>query len=213
MNKGIFITFEGPDGSGKSTQAKLLGELLKNKGRDVILTREPGGTPIAEDIRRVILTPTVETLDPMAEILLYAASRAQHVAGLIKPALAEGQIVICDRFVHSSLAYQGYGLGREREVVWNINQLAIGDCIPDLTFVLDVETTEALRRVNQRCGKTDIQTDRIESRDYQFHQRVREGFRQLAAEDNRLVFVNATRKSISTIHQEISKIFFSKFKI
>lgn len=213
MKKGFFISFEGPDGCGKSTQSRLLGEFLQDRNYNVVLSREPGGTPIAEEIRQVILTPTIETLDPVAEILLYAAARAQHVAGLIKPALAEGKIVICDRFVHSSLAYQGYGLGREREVVWNINRLAIGDCYPDLTFVLDVETEEAIHRVNHRSGQTETQADRIESRDYFFHQRVREGFRQLATEDPRMVIIEATGKSIDQIHKEIIGEFSARMAI
>ncbi|HEY8463807.1 MAG TPA: dTMP kinase, partial [Bacillota bacterium] len=137
MTEGYFITLEGPDGSGKSTQARLLAEYLQKSGREIILTREPGGTPLAEEIRKLILTPTAETLEPMTEILLYTASRAQHVARIIKPALAAGKVVICERFIDSSLAYQGYGLGWSLDLIKTINRLAIGDCRPDLTFLLD----------------------------------------------------------------------------
>jgi len=200
MRNGCFITFEGSDGCGKSTQAKLLAEYLTSMDYEVVLTREPGGTPLAENIRQVILTPTAETLHPMTEILLYAASRAQHVEELIKPALAAGKVVICDRFIDSSLAYQGYGLGRDLQMVSEINLAAVGAVLPDLTIVIDITVEEALERAISRSGQIQ---DRIESRDLQFHQRVRQGFLELAKDNPRMKVLEASGKSIEQIHSEV----------
>jgi dTMP kinase len=206
MGKGYFITLEGADGSGKSTQARLLVEHLKALGYSVILTREPGGTPLAEEIRRVILTPSQETLEPLAEILLYAASRTQHVNQLIKPALAEGKIVICERFIDSSLAYQGYALGRDLELIREINQIVVGDLQPDLTLLLDVDTERSVNRINNRSDTTKTQVDRIESRGFSFQEKVRQGYLELAKKDSRIVLINSTQRGIKEIHTEILNI-------
>jgi len=206
MKKGFFLTFEGPDGCGKSTQAKLMADYLTAQGQNVVLTREPGGTPLAEMIRELILTPTAEQLVPMAEILLYAASRAQHVERLIKPSLAEGKIVVCDRFIDSSLAYQGFGLGRDLRVIKEINRLAIGDFQPNLTFLLDIDTETALKRIGGRTGQTVRATDRIEARNIQYRQRVRDGFLTIAAAEPRIVTVATGTKSIADLHAELLKI-------
>lgn len=211
MAKGYLITFEGLDGSGKSTQALKLKEALSRKGYSVVLTREPGGTPLAEEIRRVILTPTTEPLVPMAEILLYAASRAQHVESLIKPALAEGKIVISDRFIDSSIAYQGYGLGWDVEVVKAVNRMAVNGLMPDLTFFIDVSVEKALERIKGRQHRAEA--DRIESREMLFHRKVREGFIQLSKSDSRFVRVESEEYSIETIHREIMEILRQKLNI
>jgi len=211
MTKGYLITFEGLDGSGKSTQALKLKEALSRKGYSVVLTREPGGTPLAEEIRRVILTPTTEPLVPMAEILLYAASRAQHVESLIKPALAEGKIVISDRFIDSSIAYQGYGLGWDVEVVKAVNRMAVNGLMPDLTFFIDVSVEKALERIKGRQHRAEA--DRIESREMLFHRKVREGFIQLSKSDSRFVRVESEEYSIETIHREIMEILRQKLNI
>lgn len=211
MTKGYLITFEGLDGSGKSTQALKLKEALSRKGYSVVLTREPGGTPLAEEIRRVILTPTTEPLVPMAEILLYAASRAQHVENLIKPALAEGKIVISDRFIDSSIAYQGYGLGWDVEVVKAVNRMAVNGLMPDLTFFIDVSVEKALERIKGRQHRAEA--DRIESREMLFHRKVREGFIQLSKSDSRFVRVESEEYSIETIHREIMEILRQKLNI
>lgn len=199
MNKGYFITFEGLDGSGKTTQAQRLVTYLQERGHKTVLTREPGGTPLAEEIRRVVLTPTPESLVPMAEILLYAASRAQHVEHFIKPSLASGTIVISDRFVDSSIAYQGYGLGYDPTVVRQVNTLAIDGLFPDLTFFIDVDTEQALRRTRRRNSDQSEVEDRIESREIFFHERVREGFLKLANSDPRFIRIPADDKSIDQI--------------
>jgi dTMP kinase len=203
MKKGYFITLEGPDGGGKTTQARLLADYIKKIGFEVLLTREPGGTPLAEEIRRLILTPTDEALQPMAEILLYAASRAQHVQSLIQPALAEGKVVICERFVDSSLAYQGYGLGWDLELVGEINRLAIGEVMPDLTFLLDNDTGLCLDRVTQRSDNVGTKVDRIEARGMEFHQRVRRGYLELASREPRMIIIDTSGKNIEEVHGEI----------
>jgi dTMP kinase len=203
--KGYFITLEGPDGGGKSTQAKLLAEYLQQTGHEAILTREPGGTPLAEEIRRVILTPTAEELTPMTEILLYAAARAQHVQGLIGPALAAGKIVICERFIDSSLAYQGYGLGWDLELIKTINRIAIGEFLPNCTFLLDNDAANGLTRVAQRAAAAQSDVDRIEARGLPFQRRVREGYWKLAAQEERIIFINTARRTIADIHVELVK--------
>lgn len=204
MNKGYFITFEGLDGSGKTTQAQRLAAYFEKRGYPTVLTREPGGTPLAEEIRRVILTPTAEDLAPMAEILLYAASRAQHVENLIKPALAEGKIVISDRFVDSSIAYQGFGLGYDRELIQQVNHWAVGGLIPDLTFFIDVDTEQALKRLRSRNHDHEEAEDRIESREILFHHRVRDGFLSLTKEDSRFIHIAADGKSIEQIQAVVT---------
>lgn len=203
MTKGYLITFEGLDGSGKSTQALKLKEDLTRKGYSVLLTREPGGTPLAEEIRRVILTPTTEPLVPMAEILLYAASRAQHVESLIRPALAEGKIVISDRFIDSSIAYQGYGLGWDLELVKAVNRMAVNGLMPDLTFFIDVSAEKALGRIKGRPHQ--VKADRIESREMHFHRKVREGFIQLAQSESRFVRIESEERSIEAVHREVTE--------
>lgn len=172
MNNGLFITFEGGDGAGKSTQIDLLADHLRSRGCEVLLTREPGGTKISEKIRGVLLDPENREMAPVTEMMLYAAARAQLVAEVIKPALSEGKVVICDRFLDSSLAYQSYGrdLG---DAVLEVNQYAIDGCMPDVTIYL---------RVDPQIGRQRIQTrdqDRIESESERFHDRVHEGYEQL----------------------------------
>ena len=172
MREGYFISFEGGDGSGKSTQIQILREFLEERGYDVILTREPGGTPISEKIRSIILDKANSEMDDMTEALLYAAARAQLVSQIIRPALEEGKVVICDRFVDSSMAYQAYarGLG---DSVKTINAFAVGDCMPDLTILLKVNTQVGSSRIGNR------ERDRIELASSDFHKKVYEGYLQL----------------------------------
>jgi dTMP kinase len=203
MQNGYFITLEGPDGGGKTTQAGLLADYIKQCGYEVILTREPGGTPLAEEIRRLILTPTEEILRPLAEILLYAASRAQHVQSLIQPGLAAGKVVICERFIDSSLAYQGYGLGWDLELIRRINRLAVGEVMPDLTFLLDNDVRLCLDRVISRSDKIRTKVDRIEARGVEFQERVRRGYLELASRDPRMIIIDTSQKEIETVHREM----------
>lgn len=177
--KGFFITLEGIDGTGKTTQARLLAENLKQRGFPVLLTREPGGTLLAERIRTILLELGEEKPVPLAELLLYSAARAQHVAEIIDPALAAGTVVICERFSDSTLAYQGYGLGLDLGMIAEINRIAAGGLEPDLTFLFYLEPDEVWRRIRQRDpGRTG---DRIEARGRTFLEKVQEGFLKLAA--------------------------------
>jgi len=171
----MFISFEGLDGSGKTTQARLLRERLEGEGVDVVLTREPGGTPAAEAMRHVVLTPEFSGLDARAEALLYAASRAEHVARLVQPALDRGDVVITDRYIDSSIAYQGVGRGLGPDVVGEINLWATRGLLPDLTVLLDVDAGAGLARV--------AEPNRIEDEPEAFHATVRHAFVALAAGD------------------------------
>lgn len=195
----MFITFEGIDGCGKTTQAKLLAKWLEENGHSVVLTREPGGTEVAEKIRNVILTPTNEELNGIAEILLYASSRAQHVSNLIKPLLESGNIVISDRFYDSSIAFQGYGLGYDRNFIESVNKIAMQGITPDIVFVIDIDPIESERR-SIRKNK-----DRIELRDNNFHTRVREGFLEVASRSIKHYVINGN-KSINEIQEEIRQV-------
>ncbi len=172
MKKGIFISLEGPDGSGKSTQIRYIVEYLESRGYETVLTREPGGTSIGEKIRDVILDRENSEMDPMTETMLYAASRAQHVAQVIRPALEQGKVVICDRFVDSSIAYQGFGrdLG---DCVAEINEYAIMGCVPDITFLMKLPPEEGIGRIGSG------EKDRLESEKISFHQKVYEGYEYL----------------------------------
>jgi len=176
VTSGLFVAFEGGDGAGKSTQARALAEALRAADHEVILTREPGGTPAAEAIRHVVLTPDFAGLDPRAEALLYAASRADHVARLIQPALDRGAVVITDRYIDSSIAYQGVGRGLGPDVVGEINLWATRHLLPDLTVLLDVDAGTGLARI-------DSAPDRLEAEPEEFHASVVEAFRALAAGD------------------------------
>ncbi|MDO4746190.1 MAG: dTMP kinase [Bacillota bacterium] len=198
MNQGYFITFEGGDGSGKSTQIGRLKSYLENKGYDVILTREPGGTDIGEKIREIILDPNNKEMSDVTEAMLYAASRAQHVAEVIKPAIEAGKIVICDRFVDSSIAYQGYGRGLG-DSVSIINSYAVDKYMPHKTFLLKLKPQAGSRRIEGR------EKDRIELEAQTFHQTVFEGYEALEKEfPERIVGIDASR-TIEEIEAEIRK--------
>ncbi|WP_066389939.1 dTMP kinase [Neobacillus mesonae] len=195
MRRGIFITFEGPDGAGKSTIISMVARQLKN----ALLTREPGGIEIAEQIRRVILDRENTAMDPRTEALLYAAARRQHLVERVKPALEEGKIVLCDRFVDSSLAYQGYARGLGIEEVWTINQFAIEQMMPDITIYFDIEPEIGLKRINQNKGR---EINRLDLEDLEFHQKVREGYHILLERfSNRMVKINAS-ESIEEVFQK-----------
>lgn len=186
MKSGTFITFEGPDGAGKTTIIRLVAKQLKN----VLLTREPGGIEIAEQIRRVILDRDNTAMDPRTEALLYAAARRQHLIERVKPALDEGRIVLCDRFVDSSLAYQGYARNLGIDEVYMINQFAIEQMMPELTIYFDIEPELGLKRINKNKGR---EINRLDLEDLEFHQRVREGYHILLERfPNRMVKIDAS---------------------
>ncbi|MBO5610059.1 MAG: dTMP kinase [Eubacterium sp.] len=188
MSRGIFITMEGPDGSGKSTQIALLKEYLEKEGYDVIITREPGGTKISENIREVILNPDYKEMSSVTEMMLYASARAQLIAEVIGPAIDSGKAVISDRFVDSSLVYQGMARGLGVEKVLEINKVAIGDYMPDVTFMLDLPAETGIAR-----KKDQKELDRMEQESLDFHRSVAEGYRQMAARfPERIKTIDAT---------------------
>lgn len=199
---GLFITFEGPDGAGKTTQLRRLASFLAPRlKRPVITTREPGGTRIGDAIRAILLDPAHVELCREAEVLLYAASRAQHVAERIRPALAAGAVVLCDRYVDASLAYQAAGLGVDPAVVAAINRFATGGLLPHRTYLLDIDPAEGLRRVRARRGQG---ADRIEQKALAYHQRVREAFLRLAANDPQRIRVLDASQPEEEIAREIA---------
>jgi len=198
----MFITLEGPEGSGKTTQARLLAEWLREQGDEVVLTREPGGTDIGDQIRAVLHDPRNTAMDARAEILLYSASRAQHVAQLIRPALAAGKIVISDRYADSTLAYQGYGRGLDLETLRTITRFATGGLTPDLTLYLDIAPQEGLQR--RRLGGEEW--NRLDAETLEFHQQVRAGYLELVSlEPERWEVVNAAR-SVEEVQTEIKAL-------
>jgi len=187
MSRGLFISLEGPDGSGKSTQVAFLQRFFNEQRIDAVFTREPGGTRIGEKIRDIILDKEYSEMDGVTEALLYAASRAQHVEEVIKPALEAGKVVVCDRFVDSSIAYQGYGrqLGDQVRI---INEYAVAGCMPDITILMELDPGIGKGRI-----KAESQ-DRLEREKLEFHNRVYRGYRQLAeADPERFVEIDASR--------------------
>ena len=205
--KGYFLSVEGGDGSGKSTQIKNIKEYLTERGQEVILTREPGGTPVAEKIRELILDPANKALTGRAEMLLYAASRAQHVEEKILPALAEGKTVLSDRFTDSSIAYQGYGRGLG-DMVAEVNRIATGGKEPDLTIFLNITPAAGIARKNKQDGHT---LDRMEQEKLTFHEAVYEGYLALAKESNgRIAAIDADRPAeevFADIKKELDRVF------
>ncbi len=192
--QGYFITFEGPDGSGKSTQIQLIQQYFQEKGFDMVITREPGGTRISEKIRKIILDKTHVEMDYITEALLYAASRAQHVSQVIMPALEEGKVVICDRFVDSSLVYQGVGRGLG-ECVKEINDIAIRGCLPDITFLFKISPEEGKKRIRHE--------DRLDMENLDYHTKVYQAYLELERMNpDRIKGINADR-SVEEIHREI----------
>lgn len=189
ITEGMFITLEGPEGSGKSTLITKLSPLLQERGYKVMITREPGGIAIAEEIRAILHNKEYTMMDARTEALLYAAARRQHLAEKVMPALKEGYIVICDRFVDSSLAYQGYARGLGINHIWNMNQFAIEDCMPQLTVYLDIEPSVGLERIYKDSNR---EINRLDLESISFHERVREGYVYLAERfKNRIVTVDA----------------------
>ncbi len=188
----LFITFEGIEGAGKTTQIHRLADTLQSAGHAVAITREPGGCPIADAIRGILLDPASAALVPRAELLLYAAARAQHVDEIIQPALQAGRIVLCDRFIDATVAYQGNGRGLDSELIAGLNRVATGGLIPDLTLLFDLSVSVGLERACRRNAIQGLQSEeRFEQEALSFHSRVREGYRQLAQRERRFRLVDA----------------------
>jgi len=204
-----FITFEGIEGCGKTTQIRLLAESLQQSGERLLLTREPGGCSIADKIRAILLDANNSEMTPKAELLLYAAARAQHIDQVIRPALAGGAIVLCDRFTAATVAYQGYGRGLDQGLIKTLNETATGDCRPDLTVLIDCPVEIGLERAIARieagsaADRNHLREERFERESLEFHQRVREGYLQLAETcADRFILIDG-RESVTVIAANI----------
>jgi len=201
----FFITLEGIEGCGKSTQAALLTQRLTAQQMPVLATREPGGCPIADAIRRILLDPANTALVPRAELLLYAAARAQHVSEIIVPALGHGVNVLCDRFTDATLAYQGFGRGLDIDLIERLNLVATAEVQPDLTLLLDMPPEEGLSRAIARNSTAALShEERFEREALDFHQKVRDGYLQLAARNDRICVIDA-RGEIETVAGRINE--------
>jgi len=205
MKKGLFITFEGIEGSGKSTQAQLLKEYLVSEGRKVFLTREPGGPKISEQIREILLSNENKEMSPETELLLYLAARSQHTSECIIPALNRGEFVICDRYIDSTLAYQGIARELNLGTVIDINEFATYGLKPDLTFILDLPTDLLIYRLLKK------RLDRIESESIEFHNKVRDAFLNIAKYDERYIVMDS-RDDIYVLHEKIKNIILNKIQ-
>ncbi len=203
MGKGMFITFEGGDGAGKSTVINKVYEELVEKNLSCMITREPGGIDIAEQIREVILNVKNTKMDSRTEALLYAAARRQHLAEKVIPALEEGKIVLCDRFLHSSLAYQGYARGLGIEEVYEINKFAIDSYMPDLVILFDIEPKLGLERINKNKGR---EINRLDKENMDFHDKVREGYSILMEKYNHNIVKVDASGAVDEVYLEVSKI-------
>lgn len=203
MKKGLFITFEGADGCGKSTQMRLLAEYLEKQNKDVVITREPGGKGLGEKVREILLNYDGEVSD-RCESFLFLADRAQNIDIIVNPSVDAGKIVLCDRHTDSTVAYQGYGRGLDIDKINMLNNLATNGKKPDLTFVFDIDTETSMKRV----GKDK---DRMESAGIEFHNRVREGYLKIAEQEPDRIKVIDAKKSIEEIHKEIIEIIAKKF--
>lgn len=204
MQKGLFITFEGADGSGKTTQLNNIKTFLQEKGYDVVVTREPGALDIGQKIRNILLHHDGVVAD-RCEMFLFLADRAQHVETFIKPAIENGKIVLCDRHTDSTIAYQGYGRGQDIELLKKLNSIAVNGIVPDLTLLFDVSTETAQTRVGN-------EKDRMESAGIEFHKKVRAGYLELQKENpNRIKLINANN-SIETVFADAKNIIIDLLK-
>ncbi|MCQ6563750.1 dTMP kinase [Paenibacillus mendelii] len=204
MNIGRFITIEGGEGAGKTTLIQALAHTLTEEGHRVMITREPGGIPIAEQIREIILDRSNTMMDARTEALLYAAARRQHLSEKVVPALEQGYVVICDRFIDSSLAYQGHARGLGIDEIRSINRFAIGTTMPDLTLYMDIMPERGLERIQQGTGR---EVNRLDLEGLSFHQRVREGYLMLQEQEpKRVIQVDADQEPDKVLKAAISVI-------
>lgn len=204
---GKFITFEGIEGCGKTTQIRILNDFLKLRGYMTLLTREPGGTAIGEKIRQVLLNADFKEMKSMTELLLYAAARCQHVHQIILPAIQEGKIVLCDRYADATTAYQGGARGIDKNFLKNIHQVATNGLKPDLTILLDCPVEIGLQRIRERESEIPGQTnlDRFEKEKIDFHEKVREAYLRIAKEEPGRVKIISALDDIQTIHDKITQ--------
>ena len=200
--RGIFITIEGPEGSGKSTHSKLLCDFLRRRGYRVLHTREPGGTRISEAVRKILLNKNNKGMSDICELFLFLAARAQIVDEIVRPALKKGYVVVCDRFHDATVAYQGYGAGLDLKLIEEMGKLATKGIKPDLTVLLDVETKKGLRRAAAK--------DRIETKSLEFHKRVRGGYLALAErEPGRIKVIPTTEAKVSDVQDMVRRVVLS----
>ena len=203
--QGKFITLEGVEGSGKSTQAELIKEHLQQLGYEVALTYEPGDTEIGQKIRKILLDPENNKLVSKAELLLYLADRAQHVEEVIKPNLAQDKIVISDRYIDATWAYQGFARKLDSTLVKRLNKIATDNLVPDLTILLDLNPVLSLKRAKDATAEVTMHGDRIESEKIEFHQKVQEGYLKLAQEEERIAVVNGEQNK-DIVFRQIKQI-------
>jgi dTMP kinase len=202
----LFITFEGIDGSGKTTQLRLLHEYLRKRGIDTIVAREPGGTQVGEAIRQILLRSETQDLKPLSELLLYYASRHQNLCQNILPALGRGQWVLCDRYADASLAYQGYGRGLDLNFIEQLNKAVIGERLPNLTILIDLDPVIALARARQRNLERAVDEGRFEMEALNFFERVRQGYLTIAGKTPGRFRIVSGELSVENAHQEIVRL-------
>src|ERR1051326_4656373 len=200
--RGRFVSFEGIEGCGKTTQITLLSEYLKKRSIAHTITREPGGTAVGEGIRKILLNSETIHLTAASELLLFYASRSQNIQEKIKPALQRSEVVICDRYYHASMAYQGYGRGIPLDFIWKLTDLVCTPYRPDVTFLLDIEPEIGLARARARNHTRSENEGRFEAEDLEFYNRVRDGYLELASADERMQVIYADRP-IQAVHQRI----------
>lgn len=201
----MFITFEGIDGSGKSTQIQLLKEMLEKRNHVVTILREPGGNTLSEQIRQLLLD-SKEQVDPRCELLLFTAARAQLVGSVIRPALEAGNIVICDRYIDSSVAYQGYGRGLSIESIESINDFATAGLIPDITFIFDLSVDDAAKRAGFRSNDNQTKPDRMERSGDAFFERTKQGYLEIAKKSDRNIFIINANDAMNDIREQVESI-------
>ena len=201
----MFITFEGIDGSGKSTQIQLLKEMLEKRNHVVTILREPGGNILSEQIRQLLLD-SKEQVDPRCELLLFTAARAQLVGSVIRPALEAGNIVICDRYIDSSVAYQGYGRGLSIESIESINDFATAGLIPDITFIFDLSVDDAAKRAGFRSNDNQTKPDRMERSGDAFFERTKQGYLEIAKKSDRNIFIINANDAMNDIREQVESI-------
>lgn len=218
MDRGIFISFEGVEGAGKSTQLSRLKSHLETQGKTVVLMREPGGTPIGDHIRHLLLDRASGSRQPLTELLLFCASRSELVQTRIRPALERGEIVLCDRFTDSTVAYQGYAQGLPLDTIRALNRIATGGLEPDITFLLDMPVDVGLQRARARAQALSAQTsgaadpDRFEAEQLEFHQRVRAGFLALAESAPTRICTLSALQTVDAVFQDVIQCLTARFQ-
>lgn len=203
---GIFVTLEGPEGAGKTTQLKLLSKHLESLGHKHVVTRDPGGTPLGKQIRRILLNPETPVC-PVTELLLYEADRAQHIAEVIVPALEQGMLVLCDRYTDSTLAYQGYGRELDFALIYQLNEIATSGLKPDLTILFDIDSSAGLGRLHPSGH------DRLEREALEFHHKVRDGYLEMSAREPERWRTLDASKAMSVVQEDLRKILFDRFAL